>query len=97
MTKHMIKLNLTFIITALALLLATKILLAQTGADYDLSWSTVDGGGGASNQNGYTLTGTAGQPDAGIMSGGDYTLAGGFWGGTIGSEGVYLPVILKNS
>ena len=54
---------------------------AQPAASYDLSWYTVDGGGGASASTGggYTLTGTAGQPDAGTLSSSTYTLAGGFW------------------
>ena len=28
----------------------------------------------------YSVSGTIGQPDAGVMSGGSYSLAGGFWG-----------------
>ena len=47
--------------------------------DYEISWSTIDGGGGTSTGGPYTLTGTIGQPDAGEMSGGDYKLSGGFW------------------
>ena len=54
---------------------------AQSGGDYDLSWSTIDGGGGTSTGGSYTLSGTIGQPDAGTMTGGDYALAGGFWSG----------------
>ena len=70
------------------------------GGGYDLSWWTVDGGGLISSQGrGYVLGGTAGQPDAGAsMSGGDYTLAGGFWGvGSAGGSGgdVYLPIVVK--
>jgi hypothetical protein len=48
-------------------------------ADYEISWHTIDGGGGRSTGGDYALVGTIGQPDAGEMSGGDYTLAGGFW------------------
>jgi hypothetical protein len=49
--------------------------------NYSINWSTVDGGGGMSTGGGFTVTGTIGQPDAGqMMSGGDYTLQGGFWG-----------------
>ena len=48
-------------------------------ADYEITWSTIDGGGGQSSGGPYTLTGTIGQPDAGEMSGGDYQLSGGFW------------------
>lgn len=49
-------------------------------AGYDLSWRTVDAGGvtfGAGG--GYSLGGTAGQPDAGRHNAGGYALSGGFW------------------
>ena len=48
-------------------------------ADYSLSWSTVDSGGGRSSGDNYTLDGTIGQPDAATSSGGVYTLQGGYW------------------
>lgn len=54
---------------------------AQSGGDYDLSWSTIGGGGGTSSGGEYTLTGTIGQPEAGAMSGGEYEILGGFWPG----------------
>src|SRR5207237_460684 len=42
-----------------------------------------DGGGGTSTGGGYSLSGTIGQPDASSftspMSGGNYSLVGGFW------------------
>jgi hypothetical protein len=53
--------------------------MAQSGGDYDLTWSTIDGGGGMSTGGDYVLSGTIGQPDGGTMSGGDYRLEGGFW------------------
>jgi uncharacterized repeat protein (TIGR01451 family) len=51
---------------------------------YTLNWWTVDGGGALNATGGtYTLSGTAGQPDASaVLSGGSYTLAGGFWPGS---------------
>src|SRR5438132_9237552 len=53
---------------------------AQVGGGFDLSWSTVDGGGGTFSAGGpYSLGGTIGQPDAGSASGGQYQLNGGFW------------------
>ncbi len=61
----------------LALLLAPSVLVA---ADYTIDWSTIDGGGGTSTNGQYSLTGTIGQPDGGTMSGGNFTLQGGFWG-----------------
>ena len=65
----------------LAGLLLFSTALGQSGGDYDLSWSTIDGGGGTSTGGPYTLTGTIGQPDAGVMAGGSYELLGGFWPG----------------
>jgi hypothetical protein len=77
------------------------MVVAQSGGDYDLSWNTVDGGGATFSIGGdYTLGGTIGQPDAGAMGGGDYSLSGGFWGGIVSVVEefyhIYLPLILKN-
>ena len=70
---------------------------AQSGNGYDLSWWTVDGGGATFSTGGeYSLGGTAGQPDAALWAGGEYTLVGGFWGGLAIEYLVYLPVALKN-
>jgi len=50
-------------------------------ADYDISWYTIDGGGGTSGNGDFVLNATIGQPDAGTMTGGDFILVGGFWSG----------------
>lgn len=85
------------VMTVLALLLLTGVALAQTGGGYDLTWNSIDGGGYMfSTGGGYSLGGTMGQPDAGLLSGGGYTLAGGFWGGALAEYRIYLPVLLKN-
>jgi hypothetical protein len=79
-------------------LLTVSIAVAQTGGGYDLTWSTVDAGGGSSSGGGYTLDGSIGQPDANTASGGGYVLSGGFWGGgtpEADSFVVFLPVILR--
>ncbi len=60
----------------LLILLAPAVGMAQT---YSLDWTTVDGGGGTSTGGVYAVSGTIGQPDAGTMSDGTYTLDGGFW------------------
>jgi hypothetical protein len=63
-----------------AFLVISSKLPAQSGGPYDLSWYTIDGGGGTSSGGAYTLSGTIGQPDAGgPMTGGSYSLVGGFW------------------
>ena len=81
----------------LVLLLALAASLALAAAAYDLSWWTVDAGGGASSGGPYVLQGTLGQPDAGTLSGGPYVLQGGFWGGAGATAGfgLYLPLILR--
>lgn len=51
-------------------------------SDFDLSWHTVDGGGGESAGGPFALAGTIGQHDAGgEMTDGDgnFSLSGGFW------------------
>lgn len=88
------------IVAAAAMLLLAGLAVAQTGDGYDLSWSTVDGGGAAFPTGGtYSLGGTVGQPDAGLLTGGEYTLGGGFWGGgaVVGvSYDTYLPLVVRN-
>ena len=84
----------TFLVALVFLLLAGVVLAAD---GYDLSWWTVDGGGATfSTGGGYTLGGSVGQPDAGALSGGDYTLLGGFWLGAGAQYRLYLPVLLRN-
>ncbi len=49
---------------------------------YDLSRHTIDGGGAMrSAGGGFELSGTVGQPDAGVTTSGSFTLTGGFWFG----------------
>ncbi|MBI5384884.1 MAG: hypothetical protein HZA90_09385 [Verrucomicrobia bacterium] len=63
-------------LTLAAILLAAPHLPAQLALD----WFTIDGGGGTSTNGQYALSGTLGQPDAGRLAGGNFTLEGGFWG-----------------
>jgi hypothetical protein len=65
------------VVFAICLLLFSHT-LAQSGGDYEISWSTIDGGGGTSSGGDYVLTCTIGQPDAAAVSGGKYELLGGF-------------------
>ncbi len=60
------------------LVLFTTFAPAQS---FNLDWSTIDGGGGASSGGSFSLNGTIGQPDAGAMSGGGFAISGGFWNG----------------
>jgi hypothetical protein len=61
------------------MILALTALVARAQTNYTIDWYTIDGGGGTSTGGVYAVSGTIGQPDAGAMSGGSYTLQGGFW------------------
>ena len=59
------------------LALASLPALAQS---YSIDWYKIAGGGGTSTNGQYVLSGTIGQHDAGgPMTGGNYSLTGGFW------------------
>jgi hypothetical protein len=64
------------------LILATGLALFTTLApaqSYSVDWHTIDGGGGTSTGGVFSVSGTLGQPDAGQMSGGNFSLTGGVW------------------
>ena len=78
-------------ITSIArLAVSTMLLMVLAGSnangEYELSWYTIDGGGGRRSGGPYTLTGTIGQPDAAWSSGGKYELLGGFWPGGLPAD-----------
>jgi len=62
---------------------------AAVAQSYAIDWWTVDGGGDMWTTGGdFELSGTIGQPDAGIvLTGGSYELSGGFWPGAVGGGG----------
>jgi hypothetical protein len=83
------------VLLLLGAILASAIVAAPSALS--IPWWTVDGGGGASQGGQFALSGTAGQADAGSMTGGPYTLRGGFWNPTTGAISSvtfqnYLPV-----
>ncbi len=70
------------IMTLIALTSSENVtpVVAQSGGGYDLTWNVIADGGAMFSVGGpYSLYGTIGQPDSGAMSGGAYTLVGGFW------------------
>ena len=73
----------------------------ETAVSYTLSWWTADSGGTTASRGenghtqGYTLGGTAGQPDAARRSGEGYTLASGFWTVAAVDYLVYLPLVIR--
>jgi hypothetical protein len=72
---------------------------AEPQASYQLVKSNV-GPGGSGSGGAYTLASSIGQPDAGEVRAGIYTLGGGFWGGgrivsVAIRYNVYLPLVIK--
>jgi hypothetical protein len=64
------------------IILILSLLLPEIGMaqSYSIDWHKIAGGGGTSTNGQYSVTGTIGQPDAsGAMTGGWYSLTGGFW------------------
>ena len=68
----------------------TKVLLCELwlfctwglAQDFEITRSTIDGGGAMRTIGGdFELSGTIGQPDAGVLTGGPFELTGGFWFG----------------
>jgi hypothetical protein len=84
----------TFLTAGLALL--TTLALAQS---YSIDWFTIDGGGGTSTGGVYSVISTIGQPDAGKMSGGNFTIDGGFWGiiAAVQTSGAPLLSIMRSN
>jgi hypothetical protein len=84
-----------WIMLALVLFLVPSLhevgVLAQSGG-YTIGWFTLGSGGQASG-GAYTLDGVIGQADAGVFTGGGYTLRGGFV--QAANPRVYLPTIWR--
>jgi hypothetical protein len=67
-------------ITALLFTALLGGLTAAQAQSYSIDWYKIAGGGGTSTGATYQVSGTIGQPDAGgALTGGNYSLTGGFW------------------
>lgn len=90
--------SIAFLFALLAVMLVVSGAQAQIGGGYDLTWYTIDGGGGVASDagSGYTLMGTVGQPEAVPATSADgYVLTGGFWQ-VSGDYKVCLPLVLRD-
>lgn len=66
--------------SALSVLLLLAPVLAVGAQNYSVDRSVIPGGGGASSNAQYSVTGSIGQVGAGsISAGGSYSVTGGFW------------------
>lgn len=78
---------------ALAMLLILASIVSADGVP-TIDWWVVGGGGGSADAGSYRLSGTVGQPIAGIASGSTRQLCAGFWCGAVLVDYVYLPLII---
>jgi hypothetical protein len=69
-------------ITAVGILLVGPSTFAQSGGRFQIGWSTLDGGG-ASTGGSFSASTTIGHPDAAQLSGGNFSMLGGFLSGTV--------------
>lgn len=70
----------THILVRMVAILIGVVVSTTVAQEYEITRSTVDGGGVMrSTGGGFELSITIGQPDAGVMEGGGFTLSGGFW------------------
>jgi hypothetical protein len=73
------------LINRFAILITSAVILGALSTivraqSYTIDWYKIAGGGGTSTGGTYQVSGTIGQPDAsGAMTGGNYSLTGGFW------------------
>ena len=64
---------------AIAMVCSATAML-PSGEEFLMTRQTIDGGGAMfATGSQFELSGTIGQPDAGTMSGDEFTLTGGFW------------------
>jgi len=68
-----------FLILLLTSLMPAGLASHAGAQSYAIDWFTIDGGGGTSTGGVYSVSGTVGQADAGVMTGSQYGVVGGFW------------------
>ena len=96
MKTEMHKRNMLIRSIGLAMILICMCVTTVVADDFDIDWWTIDGGGVLLSSGGdFELSGTVGQPDAGAMTGGDFTITGGFWAGSP-SPGDTCPADVNN-
>lgn len=88
------------VLGVVVLIILTTILVsgfALAGSSgFAIEWWSFEGGGGTSSGGAFGLGGTIGQPDAGVMQGGEFAISGGFWGGASGGTyTIFLPFIRR--
>jgi hypothetical protein len=95
MKRYLMLIGIIIVLAAAPTWLAQAQTPAAPAADYEISWYTIDGVA-ARARGAYQLDGTIGQAEAGMLSGGSYSLGGGFWVGSATQYRCYLPIVMSN-
>jgi hypothetical protein len=87
-----------WLLIAVVLLFVASLVFAQPGG-LTLPWHRIAAGGGTSSGGGrFVISGTIGQPEAGVlMEGSSFQMTGGYWGGAtpaVAPNELYLPVVV---
>ena len=73
----------TFMVSRLVVVLFSACALAYAGEPFVIDWYSIDSGGimfsDDGQPGGFELSGSIGQPDAGVLTGAGFQLTGGFW------------------
>lgn len=88
-----------FLVLAALLLLfaAGAAVVAQSSANFDLSWNVIGNGGGDASSASYAISGTVGQGMVGqtAVDSANFTLNSGYWTASSFTR-IYLPTVIKN-
>ena len=85
-------------VIVISILVFASVPVFAQSANLEILWFSIDGGGSTSSSGGgYSLSGTIGQPDAGVISGGNFTVQGGFWNTDSANNllEILLPVVVR--
>lgn len=92
------KIAIVWITAIIVLLVSFESAMVLAGESFNIAWWTMDGGGGLSQGDTFSVNGTIGQSDAGIMVGEQYVLQSGFWIAANPSNSLlFLPVVSNST
>jgi hypothetical protein len=78
------------IIALIAVVCGSAVAGDLAGGRFELRKATIHGGGQDMAGNDYELRTLLGQPDVGTMSGGSFSIAGGFWAIPPSGESIFI-------
>jgi hypothetical protein len=97
MLSNLLKALTIFSLVVLTTMIIAVEIQAAASSSYDLSWWTVDGGGGSLDSGSdYSIDGSIGQFDASTgLHESKYGLIGGFWSGVMATLKLYFPILFR--